>query len=45
MGFLFKALAVGAIVAIVYPPITEGAGGPCHALEAFQSNCYLGPNG
>ena len=34
MGFLFKTLAVGAIVAVAYPPINEGVGGPCHALEA-----------
>ena len=33
MGFLFKALTVGAIIAVAYPPINEGAGGPCHALE------------
>ena len=38
MGFLFKALAVGAIVAVAYPPINEGAGGPCHALEAKAFN-------
>ena len=34
MGFLFKTLAVGAIVAVAYPPINEGVGGPCHTLEA-----------
>ena len=34
MGFLFKTLAVGAIIAVAYPPINEGVGGPCHALEA-----------
>jgi hypothetical protein len=34
MGFLFKTLAIGAIVAVAYPPINEGVGGPCHALEA-----------
>ena len=34
MGFLFKTLAVGAIVAVAYPPLNEGVGGPCHALEA-----------
>ena len=38
MGFLFKTLAVGAIVAVAYPPINEGAGGPCHALEAKAFN-------
>ena len=34
MGILFKTLAVGAIIAVAYPPINEGVGGPCHALEA-----------
>tara|TARA_B110000977_G_C10735686_1_gene360886 strand:- start:173 stop:487 length:315 start_codon:yes stop_codon:yes gene_type:complete len=34
VGFLFKTLAVGAIIAVAYPPINEGVGGPCHALEA-----------
>ncbi|MDB2547220.1 hypothetical protein N9X50_05455 [Amylibacter sp.] len=34
MGFLFKTLAVFAIIAVAYPPINEGVGGPCHALEA-----------
>ena len=34
MGILFKILAVGAIIAVAYPPINEGVGGPCHALEA-----------
>ena len=34
MGFLFKTLAIGAIFAVAYPPINEGVGGPCHALEA-----------
>jgi len=34
VGFLFKTLAVGVIVAVAYPPINEGVGGPCHALEA-----------
>ena len=34
MGFLFKTLAIGAIIAVAYPPINEGVGGPCHALEA-----------
>ena len=38
MGFLFKALTVGAIIAVAYPPINEGAGGPCHALEAKAFN-------
>ena len=38
MGFLFKTLAVGAIVAVAYPPINEGVGGPCHALEAKAFN-------
>ena len=38
MGFLFKTLAIVAIVAVAYPPINEGAGGPCHALEAKAFN-------
>jgi len=38
VGFLFKTLAVGAIVAVAYPPINEGVGGPCHALEAKAFN-------
>jgi len=38
MGFLFKTLAVGAIVAVAYPPINEGAGkllGVAETIEAF----------
>ena len=38
MGFLFKSLAIVAIVAIAYPPINEGVGGPCHAVEAKAFN-------
>ena len=38
MGFLFKTLILGAIVAVAYPPINEGVGGPCHALEAKAFN-------
>ena len=38
MGFFFKTLVVGAIVAVAYPPINEGVGGPCHALEAKAFN-------
>ena len=38
MGFLFKTLAVVAIIAVAYPPINEGVGGPCHALEAKAFN-------
>jgi len=38
VGFLFKTLAVGVIVAVAYPPINEGVGGPCHALEAKAFN-------
>ena len=38
MGFLFKTLAVFAIIAVAYPPINEGVGGPCHALEAKAFN-------
>ena len=38
MGFLFKTLAIGAIIAVAYPPINEGVGGPCHALEAKAFN-------
>jgi hypothetical protein len=34
VGLLFKTLIAGAIVAVAYPPINEGVGGPCHALEA-----------
>ena len=34
MGFLFKTLVLGAIVTVAYPPLNEGVGGPCHALEA-----------
>ena len=38
MGFLFKSLAIVAIVAIAYPPINEGVGGSCHAVEAKAFN-------
>ena len=35
---LFKTLAIVAIVAVAYPPINEGAGGPCHAVGAKAFN-------